>query len=83
MKARVYIMPKEGILDPQGLTVGKALHNLGISQIASVHMGKYVEITLPDITPERAREVTAEACDRLLVNPNIETYRFDILEEEK
>lgn len=81
MKAQVYITPKAGILDPEGLTVGKALKNLGIGGVADVRMGKYIELDLPDVPRKRAEKITAEACDRLLVNPNIETYRFDILED--
>ncbi len=81
MKAQVYITPKEGILDPEGLTVGKALKNLGIKNVTDVRMGKYIEIALPGVPRKRAEKITTEACDRLLVNPNIETYRFEILED--
>ena len=81
MRALIYITPKEGILDPQGLTVGKALRNLGMKEVSGVHMGKYIEMELPGIANKRAEEVTREACDRLLANPNIESYRFEIVEE--
>ncbi len=80
MKAQVYITPKEGILDPQGQTVGKALHNLGIKGIGEVRIGKYIEVDLPDLKKDKAEKVTREACERLLVNPNIEGYRFEIVE---
>ena len=81
MRALVYITPKEGILDPQGLTVGKALRNLGMAEVASVRMGKYVEMELPGVPREKAEEITRQACDRLLANLNIETYRFEIVED--
>lgn len=81
MKAQVYITPKAGILDPEGLTVGKALKNLGVVGVADVRMGKYIEMALPGVPRKQAAKITTEACDRLLVNPNIETYRFDILED--
>lgn len=81
MKAQVYITPKAGILDPEGSTVGQALKNLGIGGVSDVRMGKYIEMTLPGVPRKQAEKITTEACDRLLVNPNIETYRFDILED--
>ena len=82
MKALITIMPKEGILDPQGVTVGKALTSLGIKGISDVRMGKYVELDLPKIDKKKAEILTAEACDKLLANPNIEGYRFDIVESD-
>ncbi len=80
MKAQVYITPKEGILDPQGQTVGKALQNLGIKGIGDVRIGKYIEVDLPKLKKDKAEKVTREACERLLVNPNIESYRFELVE---
>ncbi|MFB0517344.1 MAG: phosphoribosylformylglycinamidine synthase subunit PurS [Candidatus Neomarinimicrobiota bacterium] len=81
MKALIYITPKEGILDPQGLTVGKALRNLGMGEVGDVRMGKYIEMELPKVTRKKAEAITRQACDRLLANPNIETYRFEIVED--
>lgn len=78
MRALIYITPKEGILDPQGLTVGKALRNLGMEEVAGVRMGKYIEMELPGISKKKAEEITRQACDRLLANLNIESYRFEI-----
>ena len=80
MKAHITIMPKEGILDPQGVTVAKALAELGINGIGEVRMGKFVELQLPKLTRKKAAAVTAEACERLLANPNIEGYQIDIVE---
>ncbi|MCK4579238.1 MAG: phosphoribosylformylglycinamidine synthase subunit PurS [Candidatus Marinimicrobia bacterium] len=81
MKALIYITPKDDILDPQGQTVGTALRNMGISHIDEVRIGKFVEMTLPKLNLKQAEKATTEACERLLVNPNIETYRFEIDEE--
>lgn len=81
MRALIYITPKEGILDPQGLTVGKALRNLGMKEVTGVRMGKYIEMELPGITSKKTEEITRQACDRLLANLNIESYRFEIVEE--
>ncbi len=80
MKANVYITPKDGILDPQGETVGQALRNLGIKKVAAVRVGKFIEIELPGLKRAGAEKVAREACERLLVNPNIESYSFEIVE---
>jgi len=81
LRALIYITPKEGILDPQGLTVGKALRSLGMEEVTGVRMGKYIEMELPGIASKKAEEITRQACDRLLANLNIESYRFEIVEE--
>jgi phosphoribosylformylglycinamidine synthase len=83
MKAFIYITPKEDILDPQGLTIGKALRNLGMKRISDVRMGKFVVMELPGTTRKQAEKITQQACDRLLVNPNIEAYRYEIIENRK
>ena len=80
MRARIQIMPKDGILDPQGVTVNKALKNLGIKGIDSIRMGKFIEIDLPKLTKDKAEKVTTEACEKLLVNSNVEGYKFEIIE---
>ena len=80
MKANVYITPKDGILDPQGETVGQALRNLGIDKVSAVRVGMFIEIELPGLKRAGAEKVAREACERLLVNPNIESYSFEIVE---
>ena len=68
MRARVLIRPKEGILDPQGQAVERALPALGFNGVANVHVGRLVELDVED-----AAEVPA-MCERLLANPLIEDY---------
>ena len=80
LKALIYITPKEGILDPQGLTVGKALKNLGMKGIAGVRFGKYIELDLPGKSKKEAEKLAQDACNRLLVNPHIESFRFELTE---
>ena len=76
--ARVYITLKPTVNDPQGLTVRGALHSLGFQGVEAVRAGKYMEIRLdaPDAGAATA-EVTA-MCTKLLANPVIEDYRFEI-----
>ena len=81
MKAKVYISYKEGILDPQGKTVGTALNSMGINGIENVRIGKYIELSFKDIPKSEVESITEESCRKLLANPNTETFRFKI--EEK
>ena len=81
MKAKVYISYKEGILDPQGQTIGHALDSIGIKKINSVRMGKYIEMEFNGVTRDEASQITDESCRKLLANPNTETYRFELVEE--
>lgn len=67
-RARVLIRPKEGILDPQGQAVERALPALGFDGVANVHVGRLVELDVEDV----AR--VPEMCERLLANPLIEDY---------
>jgi phosphoribosylformylglycinamidine synthase PurS subunit len=68
VRARVLIRPKEGILDPQGQAVERALPALGFDGVANVHVGRLVELDVDD-----AAQVP-EMCERLLANPLIEDY---------
>ena len=74
MRARVLIRPKQGILDPQGEAVQRALPALGFSGVANVHVGRLVELDVEDA------EQLAPMCDKLLANPLVEDY--EILIEE-
>ena len=80
MKAKIYITYKDGILDPQGKTVGGALNSIGVEGIKNVRIGKYIEISFDDVSEEKAKEITDESCRKLLANPNTETYHFEIEE---
>jgi phosphoribosylformylglycinamidine synthase PurS subunit len=68
LRARVLIRPKEGILDPQGQAVERALPALGFEGVANVHVGRLVELDVEDASK------VPEMCERLLANPLIEDY---------
>lgn len=74
MKVRVLVRPKSGILDPQGEAVRSALPALGFGGVETVHVGRLIEMEL-----ESAGEVDA-MCRRLLANPTIEEYEWEIVE---
>ena len=76
--ARVYVSLKSTVSDPQGLTIQGGLHQLGFDDVVSVRAGKYMEIKIDqDTESDAARQVEA-MCDKLLANPVIEEYRFEL-----
>jgi phosphoribosylformylglycinamidine synthase subunit PurS len=78
MKAKIIITPKKAVLDPQGKTVQSALAHIGYAGIGDVRVGKYLEIELAAADKEAARKQIDEACHKILSNPVIEDYRFEI-----
>lgn len=77
-KAKVYITLKPGLLDAQGRVLENALRQLGFDSVQQVRVGKYLEIELqPDGNP---REQVDAMCRKLLANPVIEQYRFEVEE---
>jgi len=78
MKAKIIITPKKAVLDPQGKTVQTALAHMGYAGVGAVHVGKYLEIELTGTDPQVARRQIDEACHKILSNPVIEDYRFEI-----
>ncbi len=78
MKAKIIITPKKAVLDPQGKTVQSALAHMGYLGLGAVHVGKYLEIELATADKETARKEIDEACHKILSNPVIEDYRFEL-----
>ena len=74
MRARVLIRPKEGILDPQGQTVERALPALGFDGVSDVRIGRLVELEVPDIAEVEAM------CEKLLANPLVEDFEVVAVE---
>jgi len=81
MTAKVHIMLKKGILDPQGKTVHLALENLGIDQIEEVRMGKLIQLQLGDVPEDEAENIARQACTKLLANPVIEDFRIELVND--
>lgn len=80
MKARVYVVLKEGILDPQGKAVQQSLHALGFEGVKEVRVGKFFEIVLSAVSRDQAETAIRAMCDKLLSNPIIDNYRYEIVE---
>jgi phosphoribosylformylglycinamidine synthase len=70
VRARVLVRPKEGILDPQGVAVARALPALGFEGVSNVHIGRLIELDVED--PGQLEAM----CEKLLVNPLIEDYEI-------
>mgnify|MGYP003745734165 FL=1 len=79
MKARVTVMLKEGVLDPQGEAVKHALNSLEYNKVESVRQGKVIEIGLSETSEELATTSIQEMCEKLLANTVIESYEIEII----
>jgi phosphoribosylformylglycinamidine synthase len=82
MKARVLVSFKDSVLDPQGQTVKNALHTQGYDFIHEVRQGKVFEIEIENIARERLEKVIPEIADKVLANPIIEKFTWEILDDE-
>ncbi len=81
MKARVYVLMKPTVLDPQGQTIKSALAGLGHSSIAAVRQGKFFEITLaPGTDRSKAGAEIDQIARDVLANPVIEEYRVELID---
>ena len=76
--AEVRVTLKEGIADPQGQTIERALPALGFEGVNDVRVGKHIELTVEAADPSDAAERVRQMCEQLLANPVIETYSFTL-----
>ncbi|RHW30940.1 phosphoribosylformylglycinamidine synthase subunit PurS [Neobacillus notoginsengisoli] len=79
VKVKVFVTLKESVLDPQGKAVSNALQSLGYEEVADVRIGKYMELTI-EPSGRDIETVVRDACEKLLSNPVIEDYRYEIEE---
>ncbi|MDP6012536.1 MAG: phosphoribosylformylglycinamidine synthase subunit PurS [Alphaproteobacteria bacterium] len=80
MKAKVHIVLKPGVLDPQGKAIENALGHLGFEGVDEVRQGKYIELNLAGTDAETVRATVDAMCAKLLANTVIEDYSIDIAE---
>lgn len=78
-RADVRVTLKDGVLDPQGLTIGRALADLGFESIVGVGTGKLFELEIDAESEEQAREIAAQASTKLLANPVIEGFEIEVV----
>ena len=79
MKARIVVMLKEGVLDPQGKAVAGALHGLGYAEVRDVRIGRVIELEMEG-GPDGGARLEA-MCRQLLANPVMEEFRIDVDED--
>jgi phosphoribosylformylglycinamidine synthase len=80
VSVKVMVTLKPGVLDPQGKTVRNALESLGFKGLADLRIGKIMDIKMDGVSAAEARLQVEEMCRKLLANPVIEDYRYEIQE---
>jgi phosphoribosylformylglycinamidine synthase PurS subunit len=80
MKVRILVSFKDSVLDPQGQTVMNALHTLGYGFVKNARQGKVFELEVEGLSREQAETAIPELADRVLANPIIEKFSWQVLE---
>jgi phosphoribosylformylglycinamidine synthase PurS subunit len=78
--AHINIMPHKELLDPQGKAVNSSLHNLGLTQIQNVRVGKHITLSVQANDKSEAEVLVTDACKKLLANQVMEAYHITIIE---
>ena len=78
MKTRVFVSLKASVFDPQGRTIVEALQSMGYGSVSDVRQGKYFEVDVDTESADEARSLVSEVSDKLLANPDIESYRVEV-----
>lgn len=76
--AHVNVMPLKELLDPQGKAVTESLHNLGLTQIDNVRIGKHITLLIEAASEAEAKAKAEEACKKLLANQVMESFDFTL-----
>ncbi len=79
-RAEIKVMPLKALLDPQGKTITASMKNLGLSEIHNVRVGKHIHLEIEAESLEQARKKVETACKKLLANPIMEYYDFQVYE---
>lgn len=78
--AHINVMPLKELLDPQGKAVNSSLHNLELSQIRDVRIGKHITLRIDAPSMDEAERIATEACKKLLANPVMESFELTLTE---
>lgn len=81
--AKIFVTLKPSVSDPQGLTILGGLQSLGFNTVSGVRSGKYIEIRLEESSESVASASVDEMCSKLLANPIVENYRFELHKTDK
>lgn len=82
-RVSIHIVPRKGILDPQGKAVADALHSLGFASVADARIGRHVVLDVTAPTADAARDEARTMCDRLLANPVTEDFEIAAVEDAR
>ena len=80
--AEINIMPLKALLDPQGKAVTNSMHKIGFNEVSNVRVGKHITLDIEADSEEQAMERVNEACNKILTNPIIEGYEYELKEAE-
>lgn len=80
-KAEIDIMPLEALLDPQGKAVGSGLKNMGLDTLTEIRVGKHITLQVEAADEDAAKTLVEQACTKLLANPVMEFFRFELNRE--
>ena len=75
-RVAVHIVPRRGILDPQGKAVADALHTMGFPDVQDVHVGRHVVVEMSAADQRTAERRTRDMCEKLLANPVTEDFEI-------
>jgi phosphoribosylformylglycinamidine synthase PurS subunit len=78
LKAKVFVTYRDGVLDPQGLTIYEVLKQHGHESVRNIRVGKMIEIELDDMDEAKARAMIEDIGDKVLANPVTETFRVEL-----
>lgn len=77
----IHIVPRRGILDPQGKAVSDALHSLGFSEVGDVRVGRYLVVEIHAASADAARAAAKAMCEKLLANPVTEDFEIAAVDQ--
>lgn len=80
--AEINVMPQKALLDPQGKAVCQTLQRTGHMGVSAVRIGKHIQIEIEAESEEKARKSVEEICTKVLINPIMETYYFQLVKNE-
>jgi phosphoribosylformylglycinamidine synthase PurS subunit len=81
-KVRIFVTYKPSVFDPQGDTITKTIHTLGHDEVNDVQVGKFFDVTI-DASGDQVAATVKEIAEKLLVNFNMETYTYQVLEDQQ
>ncbi len=79
-RAEINVMPLKALLDPQGKAITGSMKNLGLPEITNVRVGKHINLEVDADDLNSAKEKVETACKKLLANPIMEYYEFEVFE---